>query len=109
MRKEDDVRAGELTARVTLRGTITDANDEDIPGAVLAENVPAAKRVLRGRELFETGRDVSEQWTEFRIRYRGGLDSTTRLEHDGRAYNVQGSDDPTGNKRVLVISARVVK
>jgi SPP1 family predicted phage head-tail adaptor len=109
MRRDDDVRAGELTARVTLRGTVLNEDDEEIQGAVLAENVPAQKRVLRGRELTEAGRDVAEQWTEFRIRYRAGLDSTTRLEQDGRAYNVQAIDDPTGNRRVLVISARAVR
>jgi SPP1 family predicted phage head-tail adaptor len=103
------LNAGEMSARITLRRTAHDPNDEPIPGDVIAEDVPAQKRMLRGRELVESGRDVSEQWAEFRVRYRAGLDSATRIENDGKAYDVEAIDDPTGNRRVLVITAKVVK
>lgn len=105
----DMLNAGEMTQRITLRATALDSNDEPIDGAAIAEDVPASKRALRGREIVESGRDVGEQWTEFRIRYRTGLDHATRVESAGQAYDVEAIDDPTGNRRVLVITAKVVK
>jgi SPP1 family predicted phage head-tail adaptor len=107
--RDDNLPAGSLTQRVTLRGTILDANDEEITGALIAENVPAAKRALRAREIFESGRNVSEAWAEFRIRWRTGLNSVTRLENDGQQFNVDSVVDPTGNKRVLILTARVLR
>jgi SPP1 family predicted phage head-tail adaptor len=105
------LNAGEMSARITLRQTAHDPNDEPIPGDVIAEDVPAQKRALRGRELVESGRDVSENWVEFRIRYRAGLDSATQItDADGVVYDVEGVPaDPTGNKRVIVISCKVVR
>lgn len=109
MKPLDDIGAGDLSTTITLRGTALDANDEPTDGETIAERVPASKRALRGRELVESGRDVSEQWTEFRIRWREGLGSATRVEHNGTAYDIEGIDDPTGNRRVLIITAKVVK
>ena len=71
--------------------------------------MPAQKRALRGREFDESGRPTGEQWTEFRIRYRTGLDHATRVEYGGTEYDVESLDDPTGNRRVIAILAKVVK
>lgn len=109
MRREDYIPAGEMTARITLRGTALDANDQWVIGSPIAENVPARKQALRAREIFEAGRDAAEMWTEFRIRWRAGLDTVARIEHDGQDYNVDAVVDPTGNRRVLVLTARAVR
>jgi SPP1 family predicted phage head-tail adaptor len=109
-RTADILRAGDMTARITLSSPTLTSDEDEISGFTpLAENVPASKRMLRGRELLDAGRDVSEQWTEFRIRYRDGLDSSKRLTDGGRHYDIESIDDPTGARRVLLITAKVVR
>jgi SPP1 family predicted phage head-tail adaptor len=110
MKPLDNLPAGDLNQRITLASPALSDDEDEISGyTTLAENVPASKRALRGREIMESGRDVSEQWTEFRIRYREGLDATKRVTHGETDYDVEGIDDPTGNRRVLIITAKVVK
>ena len=109
MKPADDLRAGDLNQRITLHGPADgDRNDEPTSG-VIAENVPAQKRALRGREILASGRDVSEQWVEWRIRYRADLGAANHLTHGSQEYDIEGIDDPTGNRRVLVIMARAVR
>lgn len=105
----DLLNAGELIQRITLSGPVPgERNDE--PGFVaIAEGVPAAKRALRGTERLASGRDVSEQWVEWRIRWRADLDAAVKLTHGSSEYDIESIDDPTGNRRVLVIMARAVR
>lgn len=108
---DDQLHAGQMRSVITLRApTMNSAGDEIIDyNTIIAADVRAAKKVMRGRELEASGRQASEQWTEFRIRYQAGFDVTQRLDHDGREYDVESIDDPTGNRIVLVIQARAVK
>jgi head-tail adaptor len=107
--REDDLPAGTLIQRITLSGPIPGERNDEPGFAAIAEGVPAAKRALRGTEKLASGRDVSEQWVEWRIRWRAELDAAVKLTHGSSEYDIESIDDPTGNRRVLVIMARVVR
>jgi len=54
----------------------------------------AAKEPLSGREFFDAQQVFSENVTRFRIRYREGVDTTMRIAHGGRLYNIKSILDP---------------
>jgi head-tail adaptor len=109
MKPADDLRAGDLNQRITINGPVAGSSNDEPGSAVLAASVPAQKRALRGREVLASGRDVSEQWVEWRIRWRGDLGAANHLSHGSSQYDIESIDDPTGGRRVLVIMARVVR
>lgn len=106
---DDDVRAGELNQRITLRSR-DDVNAEDptYTGTPIAENVPARKRALRGRELVASGRDVAESWVEWKLRYRDDITAAERLDHGSDQYDIEDVTDRTGNRRALYITSKRV-
>jgi SPP1 family predicted phage head-tail adaptor len=109
MKYGDDVRAGEMNLLVSLYGT-TDTGDPGTSAeSLLAAGIAAAKRPLRGREADDSGREISEQWAVFSIRWRSDVDTAKTLTHAGDRWNIDAVDDPTGNRRKLEITARKVR
>lgn len=110
MRRDDDIAAGELTQQVALYGPVmNEGGDEVADWSLIASGIPAKKESMRGRELVDSGRDTSEQFVLWVIRWRTGIDTATRLTHAGTDYDIEAIDDPTGNRRRLNITAKVVR
>lgn len=110
MRREDDIAAGDMTQSIALYSPVRNASgDEIVSWALIVAGVAAEKRSMQGRETRDAGRDTSEQLVQWGIRYRTGIDTATRLTHAGSNYDILAIDDPTGNRRRLNITAKLVR
>lgn len=110
MKPGDDLRAGDLTLRVSLQAPeMNEAGDEIVGWTDIATGVPAAKRGLRGREVLASGRDVNEQWATWTIRFRVGLDTAKRLVWRGEVWEFDGLDNVNGSNRKIELTCRMVR
>ena len=98
------MRAGKLNKKVTIEALIsttsTDGGSKQSWQPV-AQDVWAAIEPLRGREWFEAGATQSEVDHRIRMRYRGGVDSSMRVVHKKRVFDVQYVIDIKSEQREL--------
>lgn len=99
------MRAGSLTQRVTIeRVTLTqDAAGQPVESWAPLATVWAAVEPLNGREYFAASSAQSEVTTRIRIRYRPGLTSADRVNHDGALHNIRSVINPNSKGRELVL------
>ena len=105
----EQVSAGDLNHRVSLEAPTYNPSGDEITGHSAVATVWASVEPLRGRELVESGRDVSEQWTRIRIRYRAGLDTIKRAVHGSDIYDIESIIDPFGSRKVLELMCKIVR
>jgi SPP1 family predicted phage head-tail adaptor len=106
----ESLRAGELNKRVTLQAPQYNSAGDEIIGHTDVMTVRAQMVPIRGRELVEANRDVSEQWTLMKIRYRAGLETTiNRVVHGTTEYDVESIVNPHQSNRVLELTCRAVR
>ncbi len=102
------MKAGRLDQRVTIeRVTI----DFDEIGGTIETWAPlvatwAAIEPLNGREFFAAATTLAEVTTRIRVRYRPGITSVDRVEHDGRLHNILAIIDPKSGERELVLMCK---
>lgn len=109
MKPGDDIAAGDLNCSIALYGPTRNASGDEITGwSLIVAGVAASKRPLQGRETLDSARDTSEQMILWTIRYRAGLDATKRITHAGSNYDVVALVDPTGSRRRLDITTKLV-
>ena len=109
MKAADDIAAGDLNCSISFYSPVLNADGDEIESwSLIVAGIAAAKRALQGRETREAGRDTSEQLVQWTIRYRTGLDAATRLTHAGSNYDIVAIVDPTGSRRRLDITAKLV-
>lgn len=109
MRPADDLGAGKLDQRINLLAPTYSPSGDEITGYTsIVANVPAEKRAVRGREMLAAARDVSEVFVVWRIRWRTGVNAIARLTHGADIYDVEAVVDPTGHRRVLELTARII-
>lgn len=110
MKPGDDVRAGDLDQRVTLSEPVYNNRGDRIEGYNPVHlRVPAAKRSMRGREMLDAGRDVSEHWAIFTIRYRPDVTERMRITHRNEDWNIEAVDNVNGSDRKLELTCKRVK
>jgi SPP1 family predicted phage head-tail adaptor len=110
MRPGDDLRAGDLNQMITLEAPTYNAGGDEITGHTVVEtDVWAAVEPIRGRELVESGRDVTEGWALIRIRYQPGLDAIKRVQHGIDVYDVENVRNPNNSNRVLELTCKMVR
>lgn len=103
------MRAGDLTQRVTIE-RLQEGQDE--AGQPITTWVPltttwAAVEPLNGREYFAADAAASEVTTRIRIRYRPGLTSADRVNHDGALHNILAIINPRSRGRELVLMCKL--
>jgi SPP1 family predicted phage head-tail adaptor len=105
----DDIAAGDLNCSIALYSPQHNASGDEITGWTLIQaGIAASKRTLQGRETLDAARDTSEQLVLWTVRYRAGLDTAKRLTHAGSHYDIVALVDPTGNRRRLDITTKLV-
>lgn len=109
MKPGDDIAAGDLNCFIALYAPSYNSSGDEITGYdLIAAGIPASKRTLQGRETLEAARDTSEQLVQWTIRYRAGVDAAKRLTHAGSNYDIVAAVDPTGNRRRMDITTKLV-
>lgn len=66
----------------------------------------AQKRDVTGRSFFAENREISEQQTVFRARWRGDLTTEMRVRYEDRLYDIRSLAE-IGRRRWLDIAAVV--
>ena len=85
------IKAGDLRQLVTLIRPDTTTGEHNRRSTVwttVAENVPAAKSDVSGREFFQAHAVNAEDIVTFTIRWRDDIDETWRVKHGSATYNV---------------------
>jgi len=68
----------------------------------------ANKAHKSSREFWAAQKINSEVTDLFVIRYRKLMNTTMRIVHDGKTYNIIGTDDPDGRRREFHLLAQEV-
>lgn len=102
------MKAGDLGQKISLE-RIIEGSDE--LGQPLTEWLPivntwAAVEPLAGREYIAAAAIQSEVTTRVRLRYRPGITSADRVNHEGRVYNIVSVIDYRSDHRELVLMCR---
>lgn len=105
----ENLRAGDLNKRVTLQAEIRNPTEDEVIGYSPIATVWASIEPVRGRELVESNRDISEEWTRIRIRYRAGLDTVKQALHGSTQYDVESIINPQSSNRVLELMCKAVR
>jgi SPP1 family predicted phage head-tail adaptor len=105
----ENLRAGDLNKRVTLQAPTYNPSGDEITGYDDVLTASASIEPIRGRELVESQRDISEEWTRIRIRYRAGLDVVKRVVHGETEYDVDSVINPQSSNRVLELMCRAIR
>lgn len=101
------VRSGKLRHKVTIESVQYTQNPET--GGMAPEWVEFAKawasvEPLSVRDFMQSGAGQSEVTARITIRYREGLDSTMRIRHRGKIYNIVGvlPDNASGLEHITL-------
>lgn len=105
----ENLSAGALNKRVTLQAPAYNPSGDEITGYTDVTTVWASIEPVRGRELTESNRDISEEWTRIRIRYRAGLDTVKQVIHGSTQYDVESIINPQSSNRVLELMCKAVR
>ncbi len=102
------MNAGRLDQRVTLERV---TYEQDEIGAITEIWAPlvetwAAVEPLNGREFFAAQTTLAEVTTRIRVRYRPGLTSVDRVNHEGQLHNIVAIIDPRSGNRELVLMCK---
>jgi SPP1 family predicted phage head-tail adaptor len=94
------MRAGVLRHRVLIEQPVTarDPVTGDVveTWATYAASVPAEIVPLSGREFLQSGANQAELTARATVRWDAGIQTTMRLVHEGRAYQITAVlPDPT--------------
>ena len=86
--------SGDLRHRITIKEKTTSIDEEGFSQEVWAPVCTVWDRAenLRGREYFEAAAVQAERTVRFAIRYRDGLDTSMRIDFDGREYSITHLD-----------------
>lgn len=96
---------GTLRARISLQSKVITQDSTGAPVETWSEIAAlwAAKEPLSGREFFDAQGVFEEAMVRFRIRYREGVESSLRIAHGGRIYNIKSIIDPEERHRELAL------
>jgi len=84
------IRAGRLRRRLELQSKTTsrDSYGAAIVGWTTQRTVWGAIEPLSGRELFSEQQNQSEHQVRIMLRYSGEIDTTWRISHGGKYYDI---------------------
>ena len=102
------MNAGLIDQRVTIERQV-DTQDEygqRLDQWLTIVTAWAAVEPLQGREYLAAVALVSEVSTRIRLRYRPGITSADRVNHNGRIYNIVSTIDVHSSRRELVLMCR---
>lgn len=104
------MRIARLNRRITLHGVTrtSDGGGGFTESLVDLATVWAGVRPLTGRQRVEAMQTGMERPHEFRIRYRTGIEGSTRISYAGRRFDVTSVADVNEGHRELVILAEEV-
>ena len=104
------MRAGRLRQRINLlkKTSHLDPAGQEVGGwEVVAEKVPASILFKSGMEKRRGEQTESVATYEVRIRYRGDVNSTMRVQHilrgEEKLYEIESVGDPMGRTRELLL------
>ena len=102
------MKAGQLDQRVTIERSTQTQNSwgEIIHTWAPLVTVWAAVEPLIGREYMAAAAMQSDVSTRIRMRYRPGVTPADRVNHEGRAYNIESVVDVRSGNRELVLMCR---
>lgn len=103
------ISAGELRHRVTLQSPVMNAGGDEVDSWSDLATVFGGRRSMRGSEVMASGRDVSNQYSTWVIRYRSGVDAAKRLVHGSDTYEIDDVSNVNGANTVIEITCRLVK
>ena len=105
------MRAGRLRHRVTFQQRQATKNKygEEITTWKHVAIIWAAVEPLKGREFFEAQRNNLESIVKVVIRYRPGIETTLRLEHNGINYDIQSIINPEMKNKELQLMCKAVQ
>lgn len=102
------MKAGQLDQRVTIERF---TSEQDEIGQSIETWAPlattwAAVEPLNGREFFAAATTLAEVTTRIRVRYRPGITSVDRVNHEGKLHNILAIIDPRSGDRELVLMCK---
>lgn len=102
------MKAGQLDQRVSIERRVSGQDDWGQP---ITDWLPivttwAAVEPLTGREYIAAGAAQSEVTTRIRLRYRPGITSADRVNHEGKVYGIMSVIDYRSAGRELVLMCR---
>ena len=102
------MRAGKLRQRIDFQKPIL--TQDPVTGEMIKDwvdvwtKVPASVEPLSAREFIAAATTHSEVTTRIGIRRRAGVDSTMRIVHRGKFYNIEGVlPDPKSGLEYLTL------
>ena len=102
------MRAGQLTQRVSIERRLDtlDELNQPIGQWVSIVTTFASVEPLSGREYFAAAAMQSEITTRVTLRYRPGVTSADRVNHNGKIYGITSVIDHRSDHRSLVLMCR---
>lgn len=102
------MRAGQLTQRVSIERRLDTLDELNQP---IGDWLPivstwASVEPLAGREYFAAAAMQSEVTTRVTLRYRPGITSADRINHNGQVYGIESVIDHRSDHRSLVLMCR---
>ena len=84
------MRGGAMDRRIVIEQvtTVNNTFGEDVETWTTFATVWCHVKPIRGQEVFQTDQTVAVQQTQFRIRYRTGIDEKMRIVYDGDTYDI---------------------
>lgn len=106
---ERRLSAGDLNQRITLQQSSTspDGAGQPIPTwEDLVTGVPAQVMAVAGGETLRGRQVAADVSTLITIRFRSGITSRMRVQHEGRTLGILRTVDPDGHRWMLELHCR---
>lgn len=102
---------GKMRHRITFQRITPVINENGFESEMPEEykTVWASVTNLHGKEYFEAKAVQSENTVKFTIRYLAGIDQTTKILFQGKAYNITAIDNIKYRNRYIEIQAMEVE